>query len=51
MPCLERDGHDLFGEGAKVGVHDVDGHLDGVEVEVVLVCAVSSMRRWTAGSL
>ena len=30
------DGNDFLGEGAEVGVHDVDGHLDGVEVEVVL---------------
>ena len=36
MPCLI-DGHDLVGEGAEVRVHDVDGHLDGVEVEVVFL--------------
>ena len=34
---LERDGDDFAGEGAEVGVHDVDGHLDGVEVEAVLL--------------
>ncbi len=34
---FECDGHDLFGEGAEVRVHDVDGHLNGVEVEVVLL--------------
>ena len=34
---LECDRHDLFGEGAEVCVHDVDGHLNGVEVEVVLL--------------
>ena len=34
---FEGDGHDFVSEGAEVGVHDVDGHLDGVEVEVVLL--------------
>ena len=34
---LEGDGHDLMREGAEVGVHDVDRHLHGVEVEVVLL--------------
>ncbi len=31
------DGHDVLAEGTEVGVHDVDGHLDGVEVEAVLL--------------
>jgi len=30
------DGDDLVLEGAEVGVHDVDGHLQGVEVEALL---------------
>ena len=34
---FEGDGDDFFGEGAEVGVHDVDGHLDGVEVEAVFL--------------
>ncbi len=34
---LEGDGDDFVGEGAEVGVHDVDGHLDGVEVDAVLM--------------
>ncbi len=34
---FERDGHDLVLEGAEVCVHDVDGHLNGVEVEVVFL--------------
>ena len=29
------DGDDLVLEGAEVGVHGVDGHLEGIEVEVV----------------
>ena len=29
-------GHDVVGEAAEVGVHDVERHLDGVEMEVVL---------------
>ena len=33
---LVGDGDDLFEEGTEMGVHDVDGHLHGVEVEVVL---------------
>ena len=34
---LEGYGDDFTGEGAEVGVHDVDGHLDGVEVEGVFL--------------
>ena len=34
---LESDGDDVVGEGAEVGVHNVDGHLYGVEVDAVLV--------------
>jgi len=34
---LARDGHDLFGEGTEVRVHDIDGHLNRVEVEAVFL--------------
>ena len=34
---FDGDGHDLVGEGAEVRIHNVDGHLHGVEVEAVLL--------------
>ncbi len=37
MPCLSATGMTSFCEGAEVRVHDVDGHLNGVEVEAVLL--------------
>ena len=33
---LDKFGQDLVFEAAEVRVHDVEGHLDGVETEVVL---------------
>ncbi len=36
-PLLGGQRQHLMGEAAEVGVHDIDGHLDGVEVEAVLV--------------